>query len=53
MGQPGRKMVLRGIRANFGWRCKTMYLAHYLMDTSTPETRAAFLKKVRRKIEAF
>lgn len=53
VGQPGRKMVLRGIRANFGWRCKTMYLAHYLMDSSTPESRAAFLGQVRRKVAAF
>ncbi len=53
IGQPGRKMVLRGIRANFGWRCKTMYVAHYLMDSSTPESRADFLGKVKRKVAAF
>jgi NAD(P)H dehydrogenase (quinone) len=53
IGQPGRKTVLRGIRANCGWRCKTMYLAHYLMDSSTPGTRAAFLKKVQRRVAAF
>src|SRR5262249_53255174 len=32
IGQPGRKTVLRGIRANCAWNCKTMFLAHYLMD---------------------
>lgn len=53
IGQPGRKMVLRGIRANFGWRCKTMYLAHYLMDSSTLESRTAFLGKVKQKVAAF
>lgn len=53
IGQPGRKMVLRGIRANFGLRCKTMFLAHYLMDTSTPESRVSFLGKVRRKVATF
>lgn len=53
VGQPGRKMVLRGIRANFGWRCKTMYLAHYLMDSSTLESRTAFLGKVKQKVAAF
>ena len=47
IGQPGRKMVLRGIRALCGLRCKTMFLAHYLMDTSTPESRVSFLGKVR------
>ena len=34
-------------------RCRTMFLAHYLMDASTGETRAAFLEKVRHKIAAF
>jgi putative NADPH-quinone reductase len=53
VGQPGRKMVLRGIRANFGWRCKTMYLAHYLMDVSTPKSRATFLEKVRKRVAVF
>jgi putative NADPH-quinone reductase len=53
VGQPGKKMILRGIRANFSWRCKTMFLAHYLMDASTPQTRAAYLEKVRRRVKAF
>ena len=53
IGQPGRKMVLRGIRVNFGLRCKTMFMAHYLMDTSTLESRTSFLGKVRRKVAAF
>ena len=39
VGQPGKKTMLRGIRATCGWRCKTMFLAHYLMDASTPETQ--------------
>ena len=53
VGQPGRKTVLRGIRALCARRCKTMFLATYLMDTSTAEQRTAFLAKVRRKVEAF
>jgi NAD(P)H dehydrogenase (quinone) len=53
VGQPGKKTVLRGIRALCAWRCKTMFLAHYRMDTSTAADRAAFLEKVRRKVEAF
>ena len=40
-------------RAICGLRCRTMFMAHYLMDTSTPESRAAFLGKVRRKLAAF
>lgn len=50
MGQPGRRIILRGIRALCAPRVKTLYLAHYLMDRSTPESRTAYLAKVRRKL---
>jgi putative NADPH-quinone reductase len=53
MGQPGRKTILRGIRALCGLRARTMYLAHYDMDRSTPESRAAFLGRVKRKLTRF
>ncbi|MGI6855820.1 NAD(P)H-dependent oxidoreductase [Mesorhizobium sp. 1B3] len=53
IGQPGRKTLLRGIRALCAWRCSTFYLAHYRMDTSTPESRAAFIRRVKRKLERF
>ena len=49
--RPGK--LLRGIRALFAPRCRTLYLAHYLMDVSTPQSRAAFLAKVERKLAAF
>jgi NAD(P)H dehydrogenase (quinone) len=32
--------------------CKTIYLAHYLMDSSTEESRSAHLKKVARKLDS-
>ncbi|MGN6536448.1 MAG: NAD(P)H-dependent oxidoreductase [Mesorhizobium sp.] len=53
VGQPGRKTIVRGIRALCGWRCRTLYLAHYLMDSSTPESRKRFLETVRRRLERF
>lgn len=53
MGQPGRKTILRGIRAICAKNCRTMFVAHYLMDASTQETRAAFLEKVRRRVKGF
>jgi putative NADPH-quinone reductase len=53
VGQPGRKTVLRGIRALCARRCRTMFLATYLMDTAAPRDREAFLGKVRRKVGAF
>lgn len=53
VGQPGRKTILRGMRALCAKRCKTFFLAHYLMDASTPKTRAGFLAKVRARLERF
>lgn len=53
VGHPGHKTILRGIRALCARRCRTLFLAHYLMDASTPESRSAFLVKVKRKVERF
>lgn len=51
IGQPGRKTILRGIRALCAPRTRTIYLAHYDMDRSTPASRAAYLDKVRARLE--
>jgi NAD(P)H dehydrogenase (quinone) len=53
VGQPGRKTILRGVRALCATWTRTMFLALYEMDTSTPKSRAAFLEKVKRKVAAF
>lgn len=53
IGQPGRKTILRGIRALCARRCRTMFTALYEMDASTPEKRARFLAKVRKKVQSF
>ena len=50
MGQPGRKTIMRGIRSLCATRCRTLYLAHYMMDASTTQTRDAFLQRVRAKL---
>jgi putative NADPH-quinone reductase len=50
VGHPGKRLVLRGMRALFARRCKTLFMAHYLMDVSTPESRSSFLEAVRRKL---
>jgi len=52
IGHPGRRTITRGIRALCATRCKTFFMAHYLMDSSTVETRRAFLAKVRKKLAA-
>jgi NAD(P)H dehydrogenase (quinone) len=53
MGQPGRKTILRGMRALCAPTARTLYLAHYDMDRSTQQSRAAFLEKVKRKLARF
>lgn len=50
VGQPGRKTLLRGMRALCAKTCRTLYIAHYLMDSSTPESRTTFLKTVEKKL---
>ena len=50
IGEPGRKTVLRGIRALCHPRCRVRYLAHYKMDTSTDDSRRRYLEKVKRKL---
>lgn len=53
IGAPGKRIILRGIRAICAKRCKTVYAAHYLMDSSTEASRRAHLARVGRKMEKF
>ncbi len=53
IGEPGRKTLLRGIRALCAPGCKTLYMAHYKMDTSTPESRRTYLGKVQKRLASF
>lgn len=48
VGAPGRRTVLRGLRLACARRCRTYYAAHYLMDSSTPQSRARHLGRVDR-----
>ena len=50
MGAPGRRILLRGVRACCHPRCKTFWLGLHEMDTATADQRAGFLAKVRRRI---
>ncbi len=50
VGHPGKRTILRGMRTLCAARCRTLFLAHYRMDTSTPESRAAFLRLVDRRL---
>jgi NAD(P)H dehydrogenase (quinone) len=51
-GDPGRKVLMRALKPMCGSRAKSFYLAHYDMDRSTPETRQAFMDRVRSLISA-
>ncbi len=53
IGHPGRRTLLTGIRALCARRCKTLWLAHYLIDSSTPDSRKAFLDRVRQRMSRF
>lgn len=53
IGQPGRKTLLRGLWALCGRRARTMFMVHYNMDSSTPESRARFLEKVKARVARF
>lgn len=53
VGAPGRRTLLRGLRLNCAKRCRTVFLSHYLMDSSTDSTRAAHLTRVAAKMDRF
>jgi NAD(P)H dehydrogenase (quinone) len=48
MGMPGRRILLTGIRALCGPRCRTLWLALHRIDSVSEGERKAFLEKVRR-----
>jgi NAD(P)H dehydrogenase (quinone) len=50
MQDPGRKVLFRALKPMCGHRVRSFYLAHYDMDRSTPESRAAFAERVRARI---
>lgn len=52
-GDPPRKVTNRVLRVTIKPAAPVSYLAHYDMNRSTPETRAAFLAKVTETMEAF
>lgn len=51
IGAPGKKTLLRGVRSICARACKTIFAAHYLMDSSTDESRRAHLARVARKMD--
>lgn len=46
LGAPGKRQLLRGLRACTHRQCKSLWLAHYAIDASTDATRARHLEKI-------
>jgi NAD(P)H dehydrogenase (quinone) len=52
MGEPGRRILLRGLPVLCARGCKRSWLALHKMDSATLKQREAFLRKVRKAISA-
>jgi NAD(P)H dehydrogenase (quinone) len=52
MGEPGRKILLRGLPVLCAPGCKTRWVALHKMDSATAGQRTAFLGKVRKAVLA-
>ena len=50
---PGKRTLFRGVGFLCAKPLKTAFAAHYLMDSSTPESRKAHLDRVARKMDRF
>ena len=51
IGAPGKRTLLRGVGFICAPRKRTVFAAHFLMDSSTPASRAAHLGRVARKMD--
>jgi putative NADPH-quinone reductase len=51
VGSPGRRMLMRGIGLLCAPRARKAFAAHYLMDSSTPRTRARHLVRVAARMD--
>jgi NAD(P)H dehydrogenase (quinone) len=51
VGAPGRRTLLRGVGFLCAPRKRTAFAAHFLMDSSTPDSRARHLVRVAREME--
>lgn len=49
-GEPGKRIVLRGLRLLCHPRCRSRWVSLYGLDASTAEDRAAFLDRVERRL---
>lgn len=50
VGEPHRRILMRGMRSLCAKTCRQVWLGCYQMDHSTPKKRATFLAAVRRRM---
>lgn len=46
----GRRVLLRALRLNTGWRTRRTWMPFYAIDSSTPERRAEFIAAVEERM---
>ena len=51
VGAPGRRTLMRGVGFLLPWRTRRVFAAHYLMDSSTPASRARHLAVVAARMD--
>jgi NAD(P)H dehydrogenase (quinone) len=52
MGEPGRRMLIRGLRPLLAPRCTRVWMALHEMDSTTPQQRSRFLARVQRRLSS-
>lgn len=50
VGHPGKRTILRGMRALCAKSCRRVFMAHYLMDKSTHQSRSRYLEAVEKRL---
>ena len=50
MGEPGRRMLVRGVRPLLARRCESFWMGLHEMDSASPAKRERFLDKVRQRL---
>jgi putative NADPH-quinone reductase len=53
VGNPGKRMLIRGLRHHFSKDCRISWSAHYDMDVSSPEELQRFCEGIERKLTDF
>lgn len=52
IGDPGRRLFTRALRALFAWRCKVTWLQLHDMNAVTANDRTHFIERVSRKLSS-